>query len=126
VGAEDFVKLSVRYRVDFALTSTSSHAELVFVRGLAECGLKNTGGIVAAVDLPGLCAGLRTKPALIAAELCRAGYWERLPIGWRYVNWDKWNGAYDEVQDKRARDAERKRLARQAARQAQFADEETA
>lgn len=112
MGAEDFVKLSVRARIDFASTGTSEKAELAFYRGIQHCGLTNTCGVILASDLPLL------GPRRVADELVAKGYWEVIPNGWAYIAWDKWNGDLEQVQEKRARDAARKREKRRAERQA--------
>lgn len=116
MGAEDFVKLSIRYRVDFAQAGISPHAELLFIRGLAHCGLVNSHGIVTPDDIPGLTVRLPRPKALIAELVEAEGFWEPLPIGWRYAAWDKWQSELEAVQAKRAKDAERKRLERAARR----------
>jgi hypothetical protein len=41
-----------------------------------------------------------------------------MPQGWRFTSWDKWQAEFEAVQEKRARDAERKRNERAAARAA--------
>lgn len=112
MSSEDFVKLHVLARVDFAATGTSPAAELAFYRGLQTCGLSNTHGIVLTADLPSL------GPRRVAAELVDKGYWEPVPAGWRYRQWDKWQAELEQVQAKRARDAQRKRDERRAKREA--------
>lgn len=122
MGAEDFVKLSVNYLADFRLHSVSSSAELLFLRGLAECGLRASGGILTPADVAGLAHDLRKPPSLIA-ELIRAGYWQKLPTGYRYCQWDKWQGDFDLMTEKRKRDAQRKREKRRADREVQYSEE---
>lgn len=119
MGAEDFVKLSVRARVDFAMTGTSADAELLFYRGLQYCGLNDTRGVIPTPHLADIGSGLR-RPAALAAELVLGEYWERSPIGWCVRNWEKWQHDFDQVAEKRRRDAERKREERRAARDAQM------
>ena len=103
MGAEDFVKLSVRYRADMAMAGVTPAAELAFVRGLAYCGLNATGGVIPTGDLSQL------GPRRVADELVGAGFWEVMPLGWAFTAWDKWQGDYEQVVEKRKRDAERKR-----------------
>lgn len=119
MGAEDFVKLSVRARVDFAMSGTSSDAELLFYRGLQYCGVNNTVGVIPTPALADIGAGLRRTTAL-ADELVLGEYWERSPIGWCVRNWEKWQHDFDQVAEKRRQDAERKRKERRAARDAQM------
>lgn len=119
MGAEDFVKLSVRARVDFAMTGTSADAELLFYRGLQYCGLNDTRGVIPTSALADLGTGLR-RAAALADELVLGEYWERSPIGWCVRNWEKWQHDFDQVAEKRRRDAERKRKERHAARAAQM------
>lgn len=114
MGAEDFVKLSIRARADFAMNDVSAAAELAFYRGLQYCGLYNTHGVVARSDLSQL------GPRRVAAELVAKGYWHTLPQGWGYTSWEKWQHDFDQVAEKRRRDAERKREERRAARDAQM------
>ena len=123
MSAEDFVKLSVRYRVDFAHTRTSPHAELLFLRGMAYCGLNNTGGSIPEVDLPGLATGLGRRYAALAAELEAGGYWQRSDTGWCVRSWDKWQHEFDQVAEKRRRDAERKRDERRRQREQEMGDD---
>lgn len=122
MSAEDFVKLSVRYRVDFGHTRTSPLAELLFLRGMAYCGLNNTFGSIPEAELPGLAAGLR-KPTALAAELEAGGYWQRSETGWCVRSWDKWQHEFDQVAEKRRRDAERKRDERRRQREQEMGDD---
>jgi hypothetical protein len=113
VSAEDYIKLSVRYRVDFAMTSTSAFAELLFIRSLAYCGLNGTAGCIPATELPALAAGLK-RPADLVAELIAGDYWQTMPNGWGIRQWSKWQHEYDAIQAKRVRDAQRMRDKRAA------------
>jgi len=113
VSAEDYIKLSVRYRVDFTMTSTSALAELLFIRGLAYCGLNGTEGCIPTGELPALAAGLR-RPQALAAELVAGDYWHTMPNGWGIRQWSKWQHEYDAIQAKRVRDAQRMRDKRAA------------
>lgn len=122
MGAEDFVKLSFRYRADFAAAGASIHAELLFIRSMAHCGLLNSHGLIARPDLPGLTERL-PRPAAVVDELVTYGFWQSMPNGWRITNWDKWQAELEAVQAKRERDAERKRAERSIARR--LAMEET-
>lgn len=122
MGAEDFIKLSVRYRVDFAMTGTSPMAELLFIRAMAYAGLNSTGGAIPAADLPAMAAGLR-KPHALADELVAGGYWQATPVGWCVRSWDKWQHDFDQVTEKRRRDAERKRVERRRKRDEQMGGE---
>ena len=115
MGAEDFVKLSFRYRTDFSLAGASIHAELLSLRSLAFSGLTNSHGLIAPADLPGLAERL-PRPRALAAELVDHDFWQTMPAGWRITNWDKWQAELEAVQAKRERDAERKRNERAAAR----------
>lgn len=117
MGAEDFVKLSVRYRADLALAGISDDAELTFVRALAYCGLNATGGLIPAGELPSIAPRRRVK---VADELVAAGFWEPLPNGWAFVAWDKWQGDFEQVAEKRRRDAERQRAKRRREREARM------
>lgn len=108
MSAEDFVKLSVRYRTDFQFTHTTAHAELLFIRGLAYCGLHNTAGAIPASALGEIGNGL-PRPATLAEELVTGDYWETTPLGWCVRSWDKWQHEFDELQERRVRDAMRKR-----------------
>lgn len=112
MGAEDFVKLSVRARADFALNGVSDAAELAFYRGIQWSGLNNSHGIIPRTALKEL------GPRRVADELVRYGYWDVMPQGWCFTSWDKWQAEFEAVQEKRARDAERKRNERAAARAA--------
>ena len=112
MGAEDFVKLSVRYRVDMQLAGISPAAELAFLRGLAYCGLNATGGLIQTAELPNL------GPKRVADELVAGGFWDAMPHGWAYRSWDKWQAEYEQVIARRKRDADRKRAARMADREA--------
>jgi hypothetical protein len=103
MGAEDFVKLSVNCRSDFAFTDLSEKAELAFYRGLVYCGLNNTAGNIPRRDLPDL------GPRRVADELVAKDYWETTPTGWAYRSWDKWQGDLEIVNERRKRDAERMR-----------------
>jgi len=103
VSAEDFVKLSVRYRTDMRLAGVSDAAELAFLRGLAYCGLNVTHGLIPREDLPQL------GPRKVAEELVNAGFWTCVPQGWAYTAWDKWQGEFETVLARRKRDAARKR-----------------
>ncbi len=116
MSAEDFVKLSVRYRTDFQFTRTSPHAELLFIRGLAYCGLHNTAGAIPQPALAEIGQGLRNAGDL-ADELVAGDYWEPSPVGWCVRSWEKWQHEFDEVQARRVRDAERKREQRRKARE---------
>lgn len=118
MGAEDFVKLSVHCRSDFAMTDLSATAELAFYRGLVYCGLNNTGGIIPTRDLPQL------GPKRVAGELVAKGYWDTMPTGWAFRQWDKWQGDFEQIAEKRRRDAERKRLKRREERDRLFNDDE--
>lgn len=111
MGAEDFVKLSVHCRADFAMTELSKTAELTFYRGLVYCGLNNTSGVIPRRDLGTL------GPPRVAGELVDKGYWEPHPRGWAYRSWDKWQGDWEQIAEKRRKDAERKRNERRAYRQ---------
>lgn len=111
MSAEDFIKLSVRAYIELAQAGVSTRAELAFYRGLQYCGQGNTHGMVATGHLPIL------GPRSAADELVRAGFWERMPNGWRYVAWDKWQGELEQLQAKRDKDARRKREERRAARE---------
>jgi hypothetical protein len=115
MGAEDFVKLHINASADFALTSTSDSAELAFYRGIQLCARIKSRGLVPRRML----SELGTVKS--ANELVRNGYWIVVPQGWAFVNWDKWNGDFDQVADKRERDAERKRIARRQAREEDIA-----
>jgi hypothetical protein len=115
MGAEDFVKLSVRYRIDFGMTGTSPLAELLFIRGLAYCGLNDTRGLIPASELVAVAGNIR-RPEQYADELVRDRYWQASKVGWCIRSWDKWQHDFDQVAEKRRRDAERKRLERQANR----------
>ena len=110
MGAEDFVKLSVRAYIEMAQSGVSAKAELAFYRGIQYCGAGNTHGIVPAGHLAPL------GPRSVADELVAAGFWEPMPNGWRYVAWDKWQYELEQLQAKRSKDAERKRKERRAAR----------
>ena len=114
MGAEDFVKLSVNCRSDFACTDLSEKAELAFYRGLVYCGLNNTAGNIPRRDLEDL------GPRRVADELVAKGYWEETPKGWAYRSWDKWQGDYEQIAEKRRRDAERKREKRREERARQM------
>jgi len=118
VGTDDFVKLSVRYRADMALAGISPAAELAFIRGLAYCGLNATGGLIPTSELPNL------GPKRVAAELVAGGFWDAMPNGWSYRSWEKWQADFDQITEKRRRDAERKREERRAARQRLFYGDE--
>lgn len=121
MSVEDHIKLSVRYRVDFAMTGTSPLAELLFIRSLAYCGLNGTHGNVPAADLPTIATGLR-RPTTLAAELVTGGYWHTMPTGWGVRQWDKWQAEFDAIEAKRLRDKERQRAHRQARREAKEAE----
>ncbi len=120
MGAEDFVKLSVRYRADMALAGVSDDAELTFLRALAYCGLNATGGLVPTAELPNIAPRRRVR---VADELVAAGFWEPMPNGWAFASWEKWQGDLEQVEDKRRRDAERKRQWRREQRAGRPADE---
>ncbi len=120
MGTEDFVKLSVRYRADMALAGISPAAELAFIRGLAYCGLNATGGLIPASELPNL------GPKRVAAELIRGGFWDEMPNGWAYRSWDKWQAEYEQVIERRRRDAARKRAGRRRARAEEMAADDVA
>ena len=122
MSAEDFIKLSVRYRVDFSHTRTSPSAELLFLRGMAHCGLLNTHGSIPEADLPGLAAGLR-RPSALVEELVHGGYWQPSPSGWVVRSWDKWQTEFEQVARKRKRDAERKRDERRKQRDEEMGDD---
>lgn len=114
MGAEDFVKLSVRAYIEMAAAGVSPKAELAFYRGIQYCGAGNTHGVVPASHL----GPLGTRAA--ADELVAAGFWEPMPNGWRYVAWDKWQYELEQLHAKRAKDAERKRRDRRKARDTDF------
>ncbi len=118
MGAEDFVKLAIHCRADFAATELSAAAELAFYRGLVYCGLNNTSGVVHRRDLATL------GPRRVADELVAKGYWEAAPTGWSFRSWDKWQGDWEQIAEKRRRDAERKRQKRREERAALFNDED--
>lgn len=48
----------------------------------------------------------------IADVLVSAGYWEKAPNGYQFVDWDEYQPTRSSVGDKRAADAERKRRSR--------------
>ena len=110
MSAEDFVKLSVRAYIEMAQAGVSTRAELAFYRGLQYCGQGNTHGIVPTGHMPTL------GPRSAADELVAVGFWERMPNGWRYVSWDKWQYELEQLQAKREKDAARKRRDRRAQR----------
>lgn len=112
---EDFFKMSIRYRADFALAGCSDEAELLFTRGLAYCALNGTKGILPAAEIRGLLPK-RAKEQVVTTELLEAGFWQRYHSGYIYRSWDKWQGTLNQVEQKRAYDAKRKRLARAAER----------
>lgn len=116
MGAEDFVKLSVNCRADFAMTDLSEKAELAFYRGLVYCGLNSTGGVIPRRDL------VHLGPARVADELVAKGYWQATKVGWSFRAWDKWQGDFEQIAEKRRRDAERKRDKRRQEREQRFYD----
>ena len=111
MGAEDFVKLSVHCRADFDTTELSPAAELAFYRGLIYCGLNGTSCLVPRRALRSL------GPTRVAGELVAKGYWEVAPTGWAFRSWDKWQGDWEQIAEKRRKDAERKRNERRVYRQ---------
>ncbi len=120
MGAEDFVKLSVRYRVDFKLAGVSPAAELAFLRSLAYCGLNGTGGLILAEDLKDL------GPKRAASELVAAGFWLEMPAGWAISRWDKWQGDFELVNQQRKAAAERQREKRRRDRMARLEEGDVA
>lgn len=117
MGAEDFVKLSVRTHVDLAVSGVSDKAQLAFYRSITYCGLGNTHGIIPAGHLSQL------GPKSVAGELVDAGFWAPVPTGWYLHAWDKWQAEFEAMQEKRARDAERQRAKRARDREARYAAE---
>lgn len=119
MGAEDFVKLSVRTRADLAVAGISERAELAFYRGLQYCGGNNTHGVVPRSEITSL------GPRKVAEELVAAGFWEPMPTGWRYVAWDKWQYELEQLHRKREKDAKRKRDERRRQRESDLFPEES-
>ena len=110
MGAEDFVKLSVRAYIELAQANISVRAELAFYRGLQYCGGNNTHGVIVAGHMPIL------GPRSAADELVAAGVWQKMPNGWCFTSWDKWQTELEQLQEKRTKDAKRKREERRASR----------
>ena len=117
--AEDFVKVSIRTRSDFALLGISDEAELLFRRGLEHCALIGQPGILPSADVRGLLPK-RAKESVVVAELLAADLWQSAPNAFIYRSWDKWQGALNQVEAKRTKDAKRKREDRAAYRAIQL------
>ncbi len=116
MSAEDYIKLSVRYRIDFTATGTSPMAELLFVRAMAYSGLCDTKGFIPRPELAAISPGLHRVDALVE-ELVAHDYWQPAPNGWVIRSWAKWQHEFDDLQERRIRDAQRKRDARRKARE---------
>ena len=107
----DYIKLGTRYYRDPALQAandrTRGQAEVLFLRGLAQCGADETEGSVPRSSLVFLGV---PKAEKVAAVLVEVGLWEIADDGWSYRSWDKWQSEHDALA--RRKKAERERQAK--------------
>lgn len=104
----DYIKLGTRYYRDPAILAanerTGGLAEVLFLRGLAQCGADETEGHITKASLSFL--GVRNAPR-IAAVLVDEKLWEEIPDGWRVRSWVKWQSEHDALARRRKADRER-------------------
>lgn len=113
----DWVKLMTAYYRDLAIAVGSDAAEVMFVRGCALAGEIEQHGFIPDAMLP----SLTRKPGnarKLAAELVKAGLWERVRNGHQIANWETIQAELERIVAKKARDRDRKRAEREAARRA--------
>lgn len=110
-----YVPLDVNYARDRAIASAGEAAELLYVRGLAYAKQTGSDGHIPDHDLEEVGKRLR-KVADRVRALVREGLWLEVDGGWMIRNWSRWNESSDEMQAKRARDAERQRRRRERTR----------
>lgn len=104
-----YAPLSAHYFKDDAIAEAGEKAELLYVRGLAFCADVLSDGHISDVQLTRF-VGVGMRDAKQRAErLVEVGLWERNGSGYVVRSWAVWNLTKDEIRDKQAKDAERKR-----------------
>lgn len=100
----EWVKLDSTFYLDAAVIRAGEPAEVLFVRAMAYCGDQENDGLVPRAILPRLAP---TRSAARASALVREGLWEKVPEGWRFVNWARHQRTRDQLAADRGKAAAR-------------------
>lgn len=110
-------KMDANYDSDLAIATADDAGEVMWTRGLAYCRRARSGGFIPAGELHKLTRH-PARAKRIAAQLTRdkpdgsAGPWEQVEGGYRVRNWDSYQDAFEELEQRRRSDRERKRSQR--------------
>lgn len=102
-----FVPLDVDYQSDPKIIAAGYVGECLYNRALALAKRTKNDGIIARVQLPGLCLGIPGKATAHAQTLVSAGLWVEHPDGWLIAAWSKRNASAADIDAK----ADRKKAA---------------
>ncbi len=111
----EWVKLYGRpaYYHDGGLLRAGEAAEVLFCRALAHCAAQESRGVIDKAVLPML---VTTRAQQRADALVREGLWVEESDRYLVRNWHKYQEEHDAAVDRKVRDRERKRAAREAER----------
>lgn len=113
-----YAKVDDRFFTNPKARAAGSDGRALFLAGLCHCSAHLTDGIIRADMLPVIAAEAEVQPS-VADRLVTVDMWEPTDTGWLVVNYLEWNQSKEQVETKRAKDAERQaeKRARDAAAQ---------
>ena len=110
--SREWAPLAVGFFRHLRVAPVSKDAKLIAVNALTHIREQRTDGHISAGMLKIISAEVGAKPAA-HRELLETGLWEPDGDGWRMPSWHDWNPPESEMDDRRRRDADRKRDWRQ-------------
>lgn len=113
-----YAKVDDRFFTNPKARAAGLEGRALFLAGLCHCSAHLTDGHIRADMLPVIAAEAEVQPS-VADLLVTVDMWEATEGGWSVVNYLEWNQSKDQVENKRAKDAERQaeKRARDAAAQ---------
>lgn len=102
-------RIDVNLATDPRVLRAGQDAELLYIRAILFAKAQLSDGAIDSYQLPLIAAGIRGKPAALAAKLVEVGLWEATETGWRVpaAKWAKWQTTAAEVEEKRRSTRER-------------------
>lgn len=101
-----YAKVDDRFFTNPKARAAGSDGRALFLAGLCHCSAHLTDGLIRADMLPVIAAEAEVQPS-VADRLVTVDMWTPTDSGWLVVNYLEWNQSKEQVETKRAKDAER-------------------